>query len=292
MMKYSFENHHLHPCDRNATDYLVTIESKQHHINTEKAIDRMVHVKKEMDHIQIFVMIPSDTMEQPATVIMFLIKDHHLIIHDDQGHALAWLDHIVDDHYFMVQPSPLDLVLLILEVSMSHDVLFFSMIQQHFEQMEESLFDKGGSTNVDHRLSHYKRIVHRFSHYYLQLTDFLYTLSTNDSFVDAPIDTQLIHRLIDRLTLLRNETQLLNDYGHQVQGTHHNMIEQHQNEIMKVLTIVTTVFLPLSLLASWYGMNFSNMPELSWPLGYPMVIIIGITMTIMILVIFRKHRLL
>ena len=39
---------------------------------------------------------------------------------------------------------------------------------------------------------------------------------------------------------------------------------------MQILTIVTTIFLPLTLLTGWYGMNFVNMPELSWKYGYLM----------------------
>ena len=52
-------------------------------------------------------------------------------------------------------------------------------------------------------------------------------------------------------------------------------IDIRQNGIMKILTIVTTIFLPLSLLAGWYGMNFAGMKELSWKYGYEAVIEIG-----------------
>src|SRR5262249_47218121 len=42
------------------------------------------------------------------------------------------------------------------------------------------------------------------------------------------------------------------------------------NEVMKVLTIISTIFMPMSFIASLYGMNFKDMPELSWRYGYPM----------------------
>jgi magnesium transporter len=55
-------------------------------------------------------------------------------------------------------------------------------------------------------------------------------------------------------------------------------ISNRMNEIMKTLTVIATIFLPLSFIASLYGMNFNtaaskwNMPELNWPYGYPLVL--------------------
>jgi magnesium transporter len=45
---------------------------------------------------------------------------------------------------------------------------------------------------------------------------------------------------------------------------------------MMVLTVVTTIFMPLTLIAGWYGMNFRYMPELESVFGYPVVIIVSI----------------
>ena len=48
-------------------------------------------------------------------------------------------------------------------------------------------------------------------------------------------------------------------------------VSNRMNEVMKVLTIIATIFIPLTLIAGIYGMNFKFMPELESPLGYPMV---------------------
>lgn len=61
------------------------------------------------------------------------------------------------------------------------------------------------------------------------------------------------------------------------------------NEIMKALTIVSTIFLPLSFVAGNYGMNFKFMPELNWPLGYLMVIGIYIAIVGGMLAFFRRR---
>jgi magnesium transporter len=49
---------------------------------------------------------------------------------------------------------------------------------------------------------------------------------------------------------------------------------QRLNEVMKVLTVIATIFIPLTFIASIYGMNFKHMPELEWPWGYPAVLLL------------------
>ncbi len=60
------------------------------------------------------------------------------------------------------------------------------------------------------------------------------------------------------------------------------------NEIMKTLTIIATIFIPLTFIVGIYGMNFRHMPEIDWPFGYYMVWAVMITATIIMLFYFRK----
>jgi magnesium transporter len=74
-----------------------------------------------------------------------------------------------------------------------------------------------------------------------------------------------------------------------------SFISNRLNEIMKVLTIIATIFMPLSFLASLYGMNFNtgasrwNMPELNWPFGYPLLLAFMIAITVVMLFFFQRH---
>jgi len=62
------------------------------------------------------------------------------------------------------------------------------------------------------------------------------------------------------------------------------------NEIMKTLTIVSSIFIPLTFIVGVYGMNFENMPELQYPYGYHTVIGIMVLMGIGMLIYFKKRR--
>ena len=67
-------------------------------------------------------------------------------------------------------------------------------------------------------------------------------------------------------------------------------VSNRMNDIMKVLTMFSAFFIPLTFIAGIYGMNFEIMPELSWQYGYPVVWIIMVTIIIIMLYFFRKKR--
>ena len=67
-------------------------------------------------------------------------------------------------------------------------------------------------------------------------------------------------------------------------------INNRMNAVMKVLTIIATIFMPLTFLAGVYGMNFKHMPELDWPWGYPSILIIMALIAGFMLISFRKKR--
>ncbi|WP_320410166.1 magnesium/cobalt transporter CorA [Candidatus Methanoperedens sp. BLZ2] len=67
-------------------------------------------------------------------------------------------------------------------------------------------------------------------------------------------------------------------------------ISNKMNEIMKVLTIIATIFIPLTFIAGVYGMNFEFMPELRWRWGYPAVWAVMICVGISMMVYFRKKK--
>ena len=67
-------------------------------------------------------------------------------------------------------------------------------------------------------------------------------------------------------------------------------VSNKMNEVMKVLTIIATIFIPLTLKPGIYGMNFRIMPELEIPLGYPMVLLIMLVVGTVMIAYLRKKK--
>jgi magnesium transporter len=67
-------------------------------------------------------------------------------------------------------------------------------------------------------------------------------------------------------------------------------VSNRMNEVMKVLTIISTLFMPITFIAGVYGMNFRHMPELEWPWAYPLVWITMLVIAALMIVYFRRRK--
>lgn len=67
-------------------------------------------------------------------------------------------------------------------------------------------------------------------------------------------------------------------------------ISNRMSEVMKMLTIISTIFIPLTFIAGVYGMNFTHMPELEWEYGYPLILSIMLLISLLMVRYFRKKQ--
>ena len=104
---------------------------------------------------------------------------------------------------------------------------------------------------------------------YAQLSEFAESLQEDASELFDISSSKRLSYFLRRAEHLRSETQMLREYATQICSEYQAQVDIVQNRVMKLLTIVTTIFMPLSLIAGWYGMNFSNMPELEVDLRLP-----------------------
>lgn len=96
--------------------------------------------------------------------------------------------------------------------------------------------------------------------------------------------------LYDHVTQIIDIIETFRDMLSEMLDIYLSSISNRINEVMKVLTIITTIFIPLSFIAGVYGMNFKYMPELDWHRGYPAVMSVMGLLALGMIVYFRKKR--
>lgn len=170
-----------------------------------------------------------------------------------------------------------------------NDLLLLEFLEQEISKIEELVL-RGVLTDFNTKMMRIKKMISKLYRYYSQMTDVgMEMVDSGEEFLGKR-NVTIFQIFTGRATRLQNETQTLRDYAMQVQDVYQSEIGIRQNNVMKTLTIVTTIFLPLTLIAGWYGMNFYYMPELQSKCGYPLVILASIIIVIGSLYFFKKKK--
>lgn len=172
----------------------------------------------------------------------------------------------------------------------SEDLLYLEAIEREITKLEENIIS-WKVDNFNQRLLKLKKEISHLHRYYSQLTEVGAGLYENESDFFGKEHVAAFKVFSERAGRLQGETQVLREYAMEVQEVYQSEMSIRQNDVMKVLTVVTTIFLPLTLIVGWYGMNFANMPELSWKYGYPLVILLSIAVVFISVWIFKRKKL-
>jgi len=104
------------------------------------------------------------------------------------------------------------------------------------------------------------------------------------------IESERLKILLKDIASLLQHSQFSSERLEYLQNTFLGLVNIEQNQVIKIFTLVTVIFMPPTLIASIYGMNFNVMPELAWTAGYPFAIGLMILSSLMFLWYFRKKK--
>lgn len=222
----------------------------------------------------------------PQLSFGFYLTGQLLLFVEDTGDLKLWVEKRLS--MFHELNSPAQILLQFMEQMIEDDILYLSHIESVAEKMEEDI-NSGCSRDLFPLLTKHRQKLSELNAYYEQLTNIgeLFQSHTSSSFSD---DTQNWDKFTHRAERLQNHVQLLRENMLQLRELYQSEQNAHQNKIMGVLTIVTTFFLPLTLITGWYGMNFTNMPELKWKYGYPVVILVSLIIAVGEFIYFKKKK--
>jgi magnesium transporter len=163
-------------------------------------------------------------------------------------------------------------------------------IEEEISAHEDKINDNQLDRNFNYNITGIRKRLLLLDNYYEQLIVIGEELEENAIDIFAQENLRYFKLFTDRVTRLSNNTRMLQDYCIHVRDAYHAQLDYTLNNIMKIFTVVTTIFLPLTLIVGWYGMNFTYMPELSWKYGYLFVIIISIIVAVLCILYFKKKK--
>ena len=175
------------------------------------------------------------------------------------------------------------LLYALLDAIVDHYFVLLEKLDDQIEALEANLDDAPTRTTL-HSMHAHKRDMIFLRRAIWPLREVLSSLQRDELALVQP-ETRLFLRDVHDHTLRVIETiEAMRELLASMLDVHLSMLSVRMNNVMKVLTIIATVFIPLTFIAGIYGMNFDFMPELHWRWGYPAVMLlmgaVGLAMAI------------
>lgn len=171
-----------------------------------------------------------------------------------------------------------------------HDPIRLEQMELQLEDLEKIILsNRMNIEKTRNQISVFRRKIMTLRNYYEQYITITQSLCENINQLFPPADIISIRLIDSRAKRLYARTQNLSEYLTQIKESYMAQLDISLNSVMKLFTVVTTIFMPLSLIVGWYGMNF-KMPELRWEHGYLWVSSLSILVVTICIVIFKKKR--
>ena len=234
-----------------------------------------------------FAVPDKQRMMDDPTCFAFYLDKTHLVFLDESDTCARLLDTIASQGT-VHKPTAAHCLFEFMKLLTKGDLMFLADLEDRMEDVEETIIDRGVKAS-NRQMLLFRRQLLRIDTYYQQLVDMASELSNNENKLLSHGEAHLFRMFEQQAERLLKRSLTLKEYSLQLRELYQAQIDIQQNNTMKFFTVVTTLFAPLTLLTSWFGMNFANMPgiDLSW--GYAAVIVASVGIVLAELAIF-KHK--
>ena len=181
------------------------------------------------------------------------------------------------------------LVYALMDITVDNYFIILEKLADQIELIEEELVTNPTPHTLQ-KIYHMKRMMIRMRKSVWPLREVVSKMERGESDLFTE-DTQIYLRdLYDHTLEVIEAVELLREMVSSMLDMYLSSISHKMNEVMKVLTIIATIFIPITFIASIYGMNFDRMPELKSQWGYPIILTIMAMIVISMLVYFRRKK--
>lgn len=234
-----------------------------------------------------FLIPDKDNPNRDLLSFTYYMDSEQLLLIDDETHIRELCTMIQKGELMQTQDIPQFFSKMIAWL-IGEDMSCLQAYEEKLGLMEERMTDDF-SRDIHREIQACRRELLILNSYFFQMMDVCDTMEENlPLYYGEDISTRAYANLSNRINRLYGHTQMLREYALQVREMYQSQVDIRQNDTMRILTVVTAVFAPLTLVTGWYGMNFTHMPELHNPYAYGVIIILCIIVFIVELIIFKR----
>lgn len=260
-------------------------------IDIEPQTDEIHSTKAEVNYDSLTgtFSIPDRSDLEENSRFAFALDEKGVVFIDEGGMALQIIDDIRRSKKWRL-PSLERFLYDFLEQIVNRDRDLLEQYDSELSTIEDNIERETDSPGDVERANEIRGDLRVLRVHYEQLLDFTQELEENENNFFKHDNLRYFRLFSNRIERFRDTAKAIGDHAVQIRDIYKAHLDIKQNRIMTVLTVVTTIFMPLTLIVGWYGMNFRHMPELESAWGYPVVIAVSALILVGSLLYFKKKK--
>ena len=227
-------------------------------------------------------------IDGPRRSFSFALDEKGIVLVDGSGYAEELVQSICRTKKWRL-PSLERFLYDLLETTIGQDLALLEKSEHQLNQLEEAIL-RGEVDSYPAKMNDIRGNLLDLRVHYEQLIDLAQELQENENGFFREENLRYFNMFTERVIRLQATVTGQREYVTQLRDLIQSQLDERQNRIMTVLTVITSIFLPLTLIAGWYGMNFRYMPELEWRWSYPAVLVVSVLIVVFCLIWFRKKK--
>lgn len=238
---------------------------------------------------------PKDTVDKTngslinEHISLVLGKDYVLTFQEADGDVFEGIRERIANSKGRIRTHGADYLLFcLLDAIIDQYFEVIDSMGDRIENLEDELFQAQPNDDITFQIQELKRTILRIRRAVFPLREVLSRLEKMDTELIEDKTRNYIRDLYDHIIQVSENIDIYREMTWGLMDMYMTTISNRMNEVMKVLTIIATIFIPLTFIAGIYGMNFENMPELTWEYGY--FVLLGIMFIIFLLMIYYFKR--
>ena len=255
--------------------------------------DQRPKIKDFKDYIFIILKMlyydKKDNEIQVEQVSLILGKNYVISFQEREGDVFNSIRERIRNNIGRIRKAGADyLIYVLIDAIVDNYFIIIEKLGEKIENLEDKMISRPKPANL--------RVIHKLRRDLIFLRKSVWPLREVISFLEkgeSPLileSTNVYLRDVYGHTIQVMDTvETLRDIISGMLDIYLSSVSNRMNEIMKMLTIIATIFIPLTFITGIYGMNFQNMPEIKWVWGYP-IVLLGMLIIGIVMVIYFKRK--
>lgn len=228
-----------------------------------------------------------DFEDNPMT-FAFALDEKGIVFIDDNDNVKEIVNNIKNTKQWRL-PSLERFLFDFLNQIIKDDLKLLKEYDDDLDEIEVGIINDDSDLNYG-KVYEIRSNIRDLRNHYEELIDITQVFDENENKFFKQENLRYFGIYLNRLDRLFENSSAIRDYTMQIREIYKMHLDIKQNNIITLLTIVTTIFMPLTLIVGWYGMNFKYMPELDAIWAYPTLFIVSIFILVIELMYFKKKK--